>query len=130
LILHLPQLDHRHNNPSIEPHPPEGQTNQALGQLGKESLPDFTLTPAFDLVLLHTIGMDAEFELILKNVGWELLTIEFLCTLQPNDTEVSFRLFGKEFSLAWQNFSGHLGFPAQFNVDVDTSINDFGRHKF
>jgi hypothetical protein len=54
--------------------------------------------------------MDAEFELIFKNVGWEdtweldeqgcrLLTIEFLCTLQPTDTEISFRLFGKEFSL-------------------------------
>jgi hypothetical protein len=52
--------------------------------------------------------MDAKFKLIFKNVGWEdaweldeqgcrLLTIEFLCTLQPTDTEVSFRLFGKEF---------------------------------
>ena len=53
--------------------------------------------------------MDSEFELIFKAVGWEdaweidelgckLLTIEFLCTLQITDSEVSFRFFGKEFS--------------------------------
>jgi hypothetical protein len=82
-------------SPGVEPHPPEGQTNQAPGQSREESLPDFALTPAFDPGLLHTIGMDAEFELISKNVGWEdvweldeqgcrILTIEFLCTLQPH----------------------------------------------
>ena len=53
---------------------------------------DFVLTPTFDLALLQSIGMDSEFELIFKAVGWEdaweidesgckLLTIEFLCTL-------------------------------------------------
>jgi hypothetical protein len=52
--------------------------------------------------------MNAEFELIFKAVWWEdvweieeqgskLLTVEFLCTLQTTDTEVLFRLFGKEF---------------------------------
>jgi hypothetical protein len=52
--------------------------------------------------------MDFEFNLIFKNIGWEdaweineqgckLLTIEFLCTLQTIDSEVSFRFFGKEF---------------------------------
>jgi hypothetical protein len=85
--------------------------------------------------------MDAELELIFKNVVWEdaweldeqgcrLLTIEFLCTLQSIDTEVSFRLFGKEFSLPWKNFSGHLGFLAQCTINVDIAINDFYRHKF
>ena len=70
---------------------------------------DFVLTPAFDLALLQSTGMDFEFELIFKAVGWEdaweidksgckLLTIEFLCTLPTTDSEVSFRFFGKEFS--------------------------------
>ena len=69
---------------------------------------DFVLTPAYGLALLQAIGMTTEFKLIFKVVGWEdaweidepgckHLTIEFLCTLQPIDSEVSFRLFGKEF---------------------------------
>ena len=70
---------------------------------------DFVLTPAFDPALLQSTGMDSEFELIFKAIEWEdaweidksgckLLTIEFLCTLQTTDSEVSFRFFGKEFS--------------------------------
>jgi hypothetical protein len=53
---------------------------------------DFVLTPAFDPALLQAIGMDSEFDLVFKNIGWEdawdineqgcnLLTIEFLYTL-------------------------------------------------
>ena len=72
---------------------------------------DFILTPAFDPALLQSTGMDSEFKLIFKAVGWKdaweidesgckLLTIEFLCTLQTIDSEVSFRFFGKEFSFA------------------------------
>ena len=70
---------------------------------------DFILTPTFDLALLQSVGMDSEFKLIFKVVGWQdaweineslckLLTIEFLCTLQTTDLEVSFRFFEKEFS--------------------------------
>jgi hypothetical protein len=55
---------------------------------------EFTPTPTFNPALLQTIGMDSKFELVFNNVGWEnawelneqgcsLLTIEFLCTLQP-----------------------------------------------
>ena len=85
--------------------------------------------------------MDSEFELIFKAVGWEdaweidesgckLLTIEFLCTLQTIDSEVSFRFFGKGFSFPWKNFSELLGFPAQCTIDVDSTIQDFDRTKF
>jgi predicted double-glycine peptidase len=70
----------------------------------------FILTPTYDPALLHATGMDAEFEIIFRTVGWEnvwqideprskLLTLEFLCTLQPTDSEVTFRLFGKDFSI-------------------------------
>jgi hypothetical protein len=82
---------------------------------------EFTHTPAFNPALLQMIGMDSEFELVFNNVGcenaWELneqgcrlLTIEFLCSLQPGDTKVSFRLFNKEFFLSWKNFSRFLWF--------------------
>jgi hypothetical protein len=69
---------------------------------------DFILTPAFDPALLQAIGMDFEFDLVFKNIGWEdaweineqgckLLTIEFLCTLQTIDSEVSFSFLGNNF---------------------------------
>jgi hypothetical protein len=58
------------------------------------------------------------------------LTIEFLCTLQTTDLEVSFRLFEKEFSVPWKNFSGLLGFPTQCTIDVDSATKDFDRNKF
>ena len=85
--------------------------------------------------------MNTEFEIIFKTVGWEnaweinepgskLLTTEFLCTLQTIDFEVIFRLFGKDFSIPWKNFSELLGFHAQCVVDVDTAIQDFDRAKF
>ena len=68
----------------------------------------FILTPAYDPALLQSIGMNAEFKIIFKTVGWEnvweinepgskLLTTEFLCTFQTTDSEVIFILFGKDF---------------------------------
>ena len=85
--------------------------------------------------------MNTEFELIFKAVGWEdvweineleskLLTVEFLCTLKPTDSEVSFRLFKKDFSIPWKQFSELLEFHAQCVIDVDTAIQDFDRMKF
>jgi len=67
--------------------------------------------------------MNTEFEIIFTTVGWEnvweineqgskLLTAKFLCTLQITDSEVTFRLFGKDFSVPWKNFSELLGFHA------------------
>ena len=70
----------------------------------------FIHTYVCDPALLQSIGMNAEFKIIFKTVGWEnvwhidelgskLLTIEFLCTMQTTDSEVTFRLFGKYFSI-------------------------------
>jgi len=83
----------------------------------------FILTPAYDLALLQSTGMNIEFEIIFKTIGWEnvweinepeskLLTAEFLCTLQTTDSEVTFRLFGKDFFVPWKNVSELLGFHA------------------
>ena len=85
--------------------------------------------------------MNTEYKIILKTIGWEnvwkinelglkLLIAEFLCTLQTTYSEVSFRLFGKDFSVPWKNFSELLGFHAQCVVDVDTAIEAFDRTKF
>jgi hypothetical protein len=71
---------------------------------------DFVLTPAYDPALLQAIGMTTEFGLLFRTIGLEdawkidepgskLLTIEFLCTLQPTDAKVSFRIFRKDFSI-------------------------------
>ena len=85
--------------------------------------------------------MLTEFKLIFRSIGWEdawgidepgckLLTIEFLCTLQPTNSEVSFRLSGKEFSVPWKKFSELLGFHSQCIIDVNSAIQDFNRNKF
>jgi hypothetical protein len=66
----------------------------------------------------------------LNEQGCRLLTIEFICTLQPEDTEVSFRLFNKEFSPSWKNFSRFLGFLEQCAIDIDAAINDFDGTRF
>jgi hypothetical protein len=66
----------------------------------------------------------------LNEQGCRILTIEFLCTLQPRDTEVFFRLFNKEFSPSWKNFSRFLGFLEQCAINIDTEISDFDRTKF
>ena len=58
------------------------------------------------------------------------MTTEFLCTLKPTDLEVSFRLFEKDFSIPWKQFSELLEFHAQCVIDVDTAIQDFDRMKF
>ena len=101
----------------------------------------FILTPAYDPARLRSTGMDTKFEIIFKTIGWEnvweinemgskLLTVEFLCTLQTTDSEVTFKLFGKYFSVPWKSFSELLGFHAQCIVDVDTAMQDFDRMKF
>ena len=83
----------------------------------------FILTLAYDIALLQSIGMNTKFQIIFKTVGWEnvweingpglkLLTAECLYTLQTTDSEVIFRLFGKDFSVPKKNFSELLGFHA------------------
>ena len=85
--------------------------------------------------------MDTEFEIIFRTIGWEniwqidvlgskLLTLEFLCTLQTTNSEVTFRLFGKDFSIPWKLFSELLGFNAQCIVDVDSALQDYDRLEF
>jgi hypothetical protein len=102
---------------------------------------EFTLTLVIDPDLLQSVGMDSEFELIFHNIGWEnaweinelgcrLLTIEFLCTLQLGENEVSFRLFNMPFSPSWKNFSTFLGFPELCSVDIDSALNDFDKTRF
>jgi hypothetical protein len=70
----------------------------------------FLHTLNFDNNLLQATGMNAEFELIFRNIGWKdawiiteegskLLTMEFLCTLTLDDDNVEFRLFNRSFTM-------------------------------
>ena len=101
----------------------------------------FIHTSAYDPAHLQATGMDVEFDFIFRTVHWEsvwnineqgskLLTSEFLCTLQLIYTEVKFRLFGKEFSIPWKEFSLLLEFNSQCVVDVDFALQDFDKMKF
>jgi hypothetical protein len=101
----------------------------------------FTHTSVLDHDLRKEAGMDFELNIIFSLVGWgsfwnitelgsKLLTIEFLCTLQTTDMGVTFRLFACEFSLTWQELSNLLGFPTNAALDLDTTLEDFDRHKF
>jgi hypothetical protein len=85
--------------------------------------------------------MNTEFDIIFKTIGWEdaweinelgskLLTLEFLCTLQPPNLRFHLDFFGKDFSVPWKNFSELLGFHAQCLIDADTALQDFDRMKF
>jgi hypothetical protein len=59
--------------------------------------------------------MDAEFDLLFCNIGWDnnwsisqdwckLLTLEFLCTLSFTETYVSFRLFNEQYEFSLGEF--------------------------
>ena len=66
----------------------------------------------------------------MNDEGSKLLTSELLCSLQPTDTKVKFRLFGKEFSIPWKESSLLLRFNSQCVVDVDSALQDFDKMKF
>jgi len=67
-------------------------------------------TTTYDPLLLQATGMDVEFDLVFRAVGWEdvwnvveqgskLLTLEFLCTLQITNTGPNLDSLGKNFLL-------------------------------
>ena len=102
---------------------------------------EFIQTPVYDPDLLKKIGMDIEFATIQKVVGWEnvapvdeqgsrLLTIQFLCSLQEVEGEITFCLFEQEYYLTWMNLSSHLGFSTKCSIDLDHVIKGSYRHEF
>ena len=62
--------------------------------------------------------------------GSRLLTIQFLCTLQEVDVNVSFQLFGVECHFNWRNFSHLLGFSARLPVSLAKACRGFDRQEF
>ena len=99
---------------------------------------EFFHTLVFDNALLVATGMDTEFELVFRIMGWEnacaiteegskLLTIEFLSTLELGSDEVSFRLLNQEFTVTWKNLSTMLGFSSGCPLDIDDILRDFDR---
>ena len=97
--------------------------------------------PAYHPDLLALIGMDSEFAIIWKAIGWEndapvdeqgsgLLMIQFLCSLQEVEGGITFLLFEKEYYLTWRNLSSHLGFSTKCSSDLDHALRGFNRHEF
>ena len=76
----------------------------------------------------HAVGWD-DFVPVEEN-GSRLLTIQFLCTLQEVDVNVSFQLFGVECHFNWRNFSHLLGFSACLPVSLAKACRGFDRHEF
>ena len=102
---------------------------------------EFIHTPAYHPDLLAKIGMDSEFAIIWKAVGWEnvapvdelgsrLLTIQFLCSLQDVEGGIIFHLFEKEYYLTWRNLNSHIGFNIRCSIDLDHALRGFNRHEF
>jgi hypothetical protein len=85
--------------------------------------------------------MDSEFKLVFNNVGWEnawelneqwcrLLTIEFLCTYNPEIIKFPLGFSINIFFPSWKNFNRFLGFQEQCAIDIDAAINDLDRTRF
>jgi len=116
-----PPSPSEHHTPSSSS---QGEERYELTNLNQISLPlrpqveilnvvktkEFTHTPIFDNALLHETGMDYEFVLIFRMIGWEdawqitkqgrkLLTIEFIIFLDFDDDNIHFRMLNKPFTI-------------------------------
>jgi hypothetical protein len=82
--------------------------------------------------------MDVEFNTIFAAIGWRnlvpinkpgvnLLTMEFLCTLQILEARagVSFCMFNRQFTCTWRRFSDLLGFDSDCVLDFNVAYPDF-----
>src|SRR5919108_1546344 len=86
-------------------------------------------TALFDPQFMNETGMSVDFSNIFSTIGWmfwqvnelgiELLTQEFLCTLKSNPKGVYFRMFNMDFNLSWSELSTALGFDHDCNTDLE-----------
>jgi len=100
---------------------------------------DFIHTPTLDPILLQETGMDTEFDLMFRMLGWtnfwnitelgsHLLTLEFLCTLQYYEGEIVFWMFKQKIMLSWRELSDHLRFSSRCILNIDSDLPNFERH--
>jgi len=100
---------------------------------------EFLHSPAFDSAFLHQIGIDVEFDTIFKHLGWtrvapihelrsRLLTIQILGTLEIVDYGITFRFFGRDFSIYWKDLANRLGFHDLCSIDLGFSLRGYQRH--
>ena len=85
--------------------------------------------------------MTTEFNTVFNAIGWggfyivhehgiELLTKEFLCTLQITTNGVAFRMFGEEYNLTWSLLNTALGFEHECELDLDHALHMFNKEEF
>lgn len=101
----------------------------------------FLHTPLYNPELLQKTGMESEFEIVWKAVGWEtidpmdeegsrLLTIQFLCSLQEDQDGIIFRLFEQQYFVTWKDLSLHLGFNRKCATEIDHAMPHYNRNQF
>lgn len=101
----------------------------------------FLHTNIIDPDLLAHSGMDIEFETIFNEIGWtsfwqvhelgiELLTKEFLCTLKVTNIGISFRMCEQEYDLNWSMLNTALGCEYDCELDLDQATHLFNKNDF
>ena len=63
-------------------------------------------------------------------LGIEVLSQDFLCTLQLIINGVAFRMFGEEYNLSWSILNTTLGCEHDCKLDLDHATNGFSKNDF
>ena len=101
----------------------------------------FEHTGIMDPRLLSNAGMTTEFETIFTSIGWssfwqieefgiEMLTAEFLSSLQIFNDGISFHMFNQNHSLSWSYLNAALGFKNACLISLNHAMPSFNKRKF
>jgi hypothetical protein len=85
--------------------------------------------------------MSVEFSIVFKAIGWgrfwmvpklgiEVLTQEFLCTLQLTINGVAFHMFEEEYNLTWSILNTTLACEHDCELGLDHATNGFRKNEF
>jgi len=101
----------------------------------------YASTGIIDPDLLDRTGMTSKFKTVFNTIGWggfwmipelgiELLTQEFLCTLKTSQNGVTFRMFNLDFDLTWSALNTALGCDHDCSLDLNFVVRDFDKTRF
>jgi hypothetical protein len=101
----------------------------------------FRYTSIIDPVLLDHTGMSAEFNAVFNTIGWggfwmvpelgiEVITQDFLCTLQLTFNGVAFHMFREKCHLTWSILNTTLGCEHNCELDLDHATIGFRKMTF
>ena len=67
---------------------------------------------------------------MIPELGIELLTQEFLCTLKASQNWVTFRMFNLDFDLTWSTLNTALDCDHDCSLDLNFAAHDFDKTRF